>query len=94
MDDIVIVYKLERFAGDEVFNDFRFDNFERNVVVPINTNPDVKAAKNNFYSFESTIRAAGTEDYNVYFALYRRDNDGQPKLYGYYYWDPRIIVAG
>jgi len=92
-DEAVLVYKLQRFSGEEVFNSFHCESFERNVPIPGGDAVLPEVVKtDNFWFYGASIRKAGKEGYNVTFAVYTRGEDGSIKPYGYYSWDPEIVV--
>jgi len=96
-EDAVLLYGLPRFSGDQVTSDFQYQNFTKSTVIPNSaTQPlPAKIADEDFWFFQASIIKKGTEGYGVRFGLYTRDlNTGQPVLYGYYWWDPQITVAG
>lgn len=96
-DDAVIVYDIERWSGDQVFNQFVPNLVERKrAAVPDPDTDNGLPAKNlvaDFNSLDSKVRKAGKQNFYVYFALYTLAEDGETqKLLGYYYWDPTITV--
>jgi nematocidal protein AidA len=97
-DDAVIVYNISYWKRDQVFNNFETTTIVRKgAVEPNPANPNGLPALHtplNFNSLESRVKASGTEDFYVSFALYTLDDSGQNQnLYGYFYWDPTITVA-
>lgn len=97
-DDAVIVYNIQYWKGDQVFNQFVPDLVTRTGAVQ--PNPETSnglppvLAKVNFSSFDSKVRNGGTENFYVVFALYSLSADGETQqLFGYYYWDPTITVS-
>lgn len=96
-EDGVLLFNLPRYSGDQVFSDFEYQQFNKSTVVPnSNTEPlPAATADQDFWFFEADVVADGTENYEVQFGLYTRNEEtGQPELYGYYKWDPEITVAG
>jgi hypothetical protein len=96
-DDAVIVYGINHWSGDQVFNQFVPNLVERKyAVVPDPDTSNGLPAKKllvDFTSLDSRVRKAGRENFYVYFALYTLANDGETQnLLGYYYWDPTITV--
>ncbi len=97
-DDAVIIYGIKYWSGANVFNQFVTDLVTRQRAVMPNVNtpnglPAVQASL-NFTSLDSKVKAAGTENFYVYFALYTLGADGETQnLFGYYYWDPTITVS-
>lgn len=97
-DDAVIVYGIQYWQRDHVFNQFVPNSVVRTgAVMPNSDTPNGLPAlqtKINFSSFDSKIKQSGTEDFYVFFALYTLAPDGEnQKLFGYYYWDPTITVG-
>lgn len=96
-EDAVLIYALDWFKGDQVTSPFAYQNFEKSAVVaqgPASALP-ARIVDEEFWFFQASIVKKGTENYNVKFGLYTRDNTtGQPTLFGFYYWDPVIRVAG
>jgi len=97
-DDAVIIYGIQKYGGDNVFNTFTTNLVTRSgAVVPdpnqLNGLPATTASI-NFCSYSAAIRAKGTENFVVQFALYTLDKTHETQqLYGYYQWDPTIIVS-
>lgn len=96
-DDAVIIYGIEYWKGDRVFNTFTTNIVTRNQAVQPNPDeqdgiPPLKVPQ-NFTSYDSKIRKGGTENFYVRIALYTMADDGQTQnLYGYFYWDPQVVV--
>ncbi len=97
-DDAVIVYGIKYWSGDKVFNQFVPNLVTRaHAVMPDTTTsnglPPVTTSM-NFTSLDSRVAKAGTENFYVYFALYTLAADGETQqLFGYYYWDPTVVVS-
>lgn len=96
-DDAVIVYGIEYWSGDKVFNQFTPDQVQRKgaVVPDVTTSNGLPAVQvtSNFMSLDTRVAAQGKENFYVYFALYTLDGTGEKqKLFGYYYWDPSVTV--
>ncbi|EZP36343.1 inclusion body protein [Janthinobacterium sp. HH104] len=97
-DSAVIVYGINYWNGDKVFNTFVSNTItRRNAAVP-NTDssnglPAVQQSR-NFSNFTAQVSKSGTENFYVYIAVYSLNDDGQTQsLYGYFYWDPQITVG-
>ncbi|OOV18262.1 inclusion body family protein [Flavobacterium sp. LM4] len=96
-DDSVILYGIKYWVGDKVFNTFTTNIVTRNRAVQPNPDqpngiPPVLTVQ-NFTSYDSKIARGGTENFYVYIAVYTLASDGQTQeLYGYYYWDPQVVV--
>lgn len=98
-DDAVIVYDIQYWQKDRVFNHFVPNLVTRKKAVmpdPDSNNglPAIQAPI-IFSTLDSRVRQSGTEDFYVKFALYTLDpKDGDSQvLFGYYYWDPTITVG-
>ncbi|MEO7065481.1 MAG: inclusion body family protein [Rhodanobacter sp.] len=97
-DDAVIVYGIQYWKGDKVFNQFVPNLVTRTgaVMPDSSTSNGLPAiqAKVNFSSFDSKVSNAGVENFYVFFALYKLSDNGEnQELFGYFYWDPTITVA-
>ena len=96
-DDAVILYGIKYWKGDKVFNTFTTNIVTRNRAVQpdpgqLNGIPPILTTQ-NFTSYDSKIARGGTENFYVYIAVYTLASDGQAQeLYGYYYWDPQVVV--
>ncbi|CAM4014238.1 MULTISPECIES: inclusion body family protein [Flavobacterium] len=96
-DDAVILYGIKYWKGDKVFNTFTTNIVTRNRAVQpdpdqLNGIPPILTSQ-NFTSYDSKIARGGTENFYVYIAVYTLASDGQTQeLYGYYYWDPQVVV--
>ncbi len=92
-DDAALVYGIKRYSGDEVFNTFHGEEFEREVPMPGGDSILPAEMKRDFFWFYgASVKKVGTEGYKVIFALYTRDSSGKVSTYGYYSWDPYIRV--
>jgi nematocidal protein AidA len=97
-DDAIIVYNIVHWSGDSVFNSFRHNFVKRTgAAVPDTSQPTGLPALHepiNFTYIASDVSQHGTENFYVYFALYKMAADGETQnLFGYFYWDPTITVA-
>ncbi len=95
-DDAVLLYGMPKFKGDDVTGPFQYKMFRRSTVVPQNESQPLPAriVEEDFWFFQSELRKKGTEQYKVQFALYKRGNDGNPLLVGYFEWDPTFTARG
>lgn len=90
----VILYKLFKISGDNVFNktDFELQSFSKvDTVAPASFNPLVLKSPNptqDFWFAQNTVNNKGTEYYGLQFAVYNSDLS----LYGYFSWDPKIVA--
>ncbi|EIL95974.1 hypothetical protein UU5_08635 [Rhodanobacter sp. 115] len=97
-DDAVIVYGIQYWKGDQVFNQFVPNLVTRNGAVMPDANSEnglpALQTKIDFSSFDSKVRNGGTENFYVVFALYTLSDNGEnQEVFGYYYWDPTITVS-
>jgi hypothetical protein len=97
-DDAIIIYGINYWSGDKVFNTFVPDVVTRRfAVMPDTTTPNGVPAVTtsmNFTSLDARIARSGKEQFYVYFALYTLASDGNTQqLFGYYFWDPTITVS-
>ncbi|UIK01142.1 inclusion body family protein (plasmid) [Rhizobium leguminosarum] len=96
-DDAVIIYGIQYWNGDKVFNQFVPNVVTRKKAVfpnPETSNglPPLQEQM-TFATYDAKVARSGKENFYVYFALYKLSDDGQSQnLYGYYCWDPQIIV--
>ncbi|WP_341902805.1 AidA/PixA family protein [Fluviicola taffensis] len=94
-DDAVIIYNVT--GGTSVLNDFISACVNRPKAVQPSAGGNGLPAVNysrNFMTLESKVKAPGTANLLVNFALYRLSPNGQEQvLYGYYKYDPKIIVG-
>ena len=93
-DSAAFTYRMDKFRGAQVTDTPEFKVFRRTSMVPTSaTPPTVNQASQSFWFMTSEVLNPGEEGYNIQFGLYTRDRGvaGQ-NLYGYFYWDPTIIV--
>jgi len=92
-DDAILIYGIRN--TEQVFNKFTYNGFTLNgaVLPDISKDNGLPAlhSRSTFYSFESRVIRTGKDLFNLQFALYERDGENQ-NIYGYYEWDPTIIV--
>jgi nematocidal protein AidA len=98
-DDAVIVYGIKYNKGDQVFNPFQANIVTRNrAVMPDPRSPNHNGlpplhAQMTFSSYDTKIARSGTENFNVWIALFTLADDGQTQeLFGYFWWDPAVTV--
>lgn len=97
-EDMVLLYGMPRFSGDEVLSGFAYEEFTKSTVVagtdPASPLPP-SIVDEKFWFYQANVVTKGTEGFKMQFALYVRDpTNNQPVLYGYFQWDPTIRVAG
>jgi hypothetical protein len=95
-EDAVLLYAIERFSGARVFSNFIYQDFQKSTVAPNSTTQPLPAqiVTETFWFYQAYIVEAGTASYRMQFALYTRDSNGAPTLFGYFVWDPSITVSG
>ena len=94
-EDAVLIYGINKFSGTQVFSDFESKEFTKSGVSPSGTSVlPATISDQKFWFFEADVVNKGTEGYKVVFALYERDGNGNPAVFGYYSWDPTITVNG
>lgn len=91
-DQPVILYKLFKFGGTDVFMNpnFELQNFPgSDTIVPTGFNPLVtQKSTANFWFAQNTVNQKGTENYGLCFGLY----DSNMNLFGFFSWDPAITA--
>jgi hypothetical protein len=96
-EDAVLLYGMARIERTQVLSDFEYQNVQQSTVAP-NSTSDPLPARIETHTFEfhqASVIAAGTEGYDMKFALHIRDlNIGQLILYGYFSWNLKITVQG
>jgi hypothetical protein len=94
----VIMYNVQKFGGSNVFGDFTSKVFTAPGVQPsVGASPLPIQVVNTmtYWFYQADVITSGTEQYNISFALYTLDRAaGTMKLFGYFVWDPTIIVKG
>lgn len=98
-DDAVIVYGIQPIGNQtNVFNHFDVDLVTRQKAVQ--PNPDTQngipaiQTQVTFSSLTSRVKQQGTEGFWIQFGLYKLADDKETQqLYGYFSWDPTIIVT-
>ena len=94
LDNPILVYKINKFGGNDVFSQFNSETITTKTVEPSSPNvlpPVVEERK--FWYYQANVNNPGTENYQVWFAMYQRVRGGNPQLFGYFYWDPTITVT-
>lgn len=90
-----LIYEISRYNGANVFT--AFSSQTQNVKTAVSNGNGVipPIIKDESFSFlTAKVKEVGTENYRVIFALYTRENSRQPVLFGYFSWDPTIVVHG
>jgi hypothetical protein len=97
MDNAVLVYSIDPFIGEKnnVFNEFSSKVYTKSVIQAVAGQSPIPPtfADVKFWFYETTVKQTGTENFQVSFGLYRRvRGQADPVLYGYFQWDPTIVV--
>lgn len=94
-EDAVLLYRLPRFQGDQVLNNFEHKYVREWTVAPHSEHSVVpaKILEEDFWFYQADVSDIVSGGYLVQFALYVRDNDGKPLLFGFFAWDLTITVA-
>ncbi len=95
-EDAVLLYAVARSSGAQVFSSFNYQSFQKSTVAPNSATQPLPAqiVMETFWFYQTNVVEAGTEGYKIQFALYTRDSNGAPTLYGYFVWSPSITVSG
>ncbi|THF53294.1 hypothetical protein E6C50_03580 [Flavobacterium supellecticarium] len=95
-NNAVIIYNIQKFGGTDVFGPFTSKVFTAAGVQPsagASPLPIQQVNGMSYWFYQADVIKPGTENYNVSFALYTMDRaSGNMKLFGYFVWDPTIIV--
>jgi hypothetical protein len=96
MDNPVLIYGLGPIGGSpNVFGTFISTTIEKTGIIPgsgIETIPP-NFTKMKFWYYQSTVEKSGTENFNIKYAIYQRVRGKEnPELFGYFQYDPKIIV--
>jgi hypothetical protein len=91
MDNAVLIYRIAKHGGYDVFSPFISRKYGQQADSAQGLPPVFKQM--GFWFYETSVQKAGTEKWYVSFALYIRVR-GQvdPVLYGYFYWNPTVVV--
>jgi len=95
MDSSILIYNIAKLGGEDVFGPFVPRKYvEEPAPTPDSTQKLPSTFKQlGFWFYETSIQKAGTEKWKVSFALYIRvKGQVDPVLYGYFYWDPTVVV--
>lgn len=94
MDNPVFIYKINKFGGSDVFDLFNNYVITTKTVIGGTPNPlPPQVITETFDYYQANVMNKGTENYQVWFAMYQRQRSGDPTLVGYFYWDPKITVT-
>ncbi|WP_459209756.1 inclusion body family protein [Aquimarina rhabdastrellae] len=90
----VVLYNVAKLSGDDVFSSFISRSFETKTPIPNKPNPLPPLFENRTFSFyQADVEKVGSQNFTIWFALYERRRGGNPELYGYFKWDPKITVS-
>lgn len=89
-EEIALITKIAHNTGDLVVTNLHTVKYTDYPVPNVEGGTD----KQSFFFYKGEITYVGTENYNVYFTLYTRNDENKPELYGYFAWDPQIQVKG
>lgn len=93
----VLIYDMVPIEGSaRVLEDLRSQTYTKSGVTPHSHDSVLPEAivDRKYWFLQGSIANRGTEKYWIRFALYQRDQNGEPTLKGYYAWDPEITVNG
>lgn len=90
--DIVLLSGLSSVNKAEVLCRFEYCAVTRSAVAPRKGSTKLAVHNVDVCFYENSTNRTGTEDLQVEFALYVRDDMGEPELFGYYSWNPTITV--
>ncbi|CAB3749399.1 hypothetical protein GQ57_00180 [Burkholderia sp. MSh2] len=94
-EDSALIYNVQHFSGDQVFNKFATHTIEQTGASSADETPDIiaSAAQSRvFQSFNSIAKSSGSESLATVFALYTREPNSK-KLFGYFYWTWQAYAA-
>jgi len=93
-DDAIIIYGIRN--TEQVFNKFDYLYFKLTGAASPDINQDnglpALHIESKFYSYESRVKKAGKDMFWVQFALYVKSDGENQTLFGFYEWDPTIVV--
>lgn len=98
-DDAVILYGIQPTGNVNVFNNFNYEKITRTGAVMPNpsTTNGIPAAQGTitFSSYSAQVAQSGTELFWVQYGLYIVDPNNKENqiLFGYFAWDPTIVVS-
>lgn len=93
-DDAALLYDISRSGGRRVFENFNPLTLMTDSLIPTRQAPlDTELVENvQFLFMESQVLEYGKETENISFALYKRNDLGQPALFGYYQFSETFKV--
>lgn len=78
-------------GGDEILTDCTSQIEERAGIVP-QSPTDVRLVQKQFQFYQCVVASHGTGSYDLVFALYDRDEEGQPSLTDHYRWAMQLTA--
>ncbi len=87
-EQAVLLEEIRHASGDDILKDFKSQILEATVIAP-HSQTDVLPArlvKKRFQFYHCIIANYGTGSYDLVFALYDRNEEGQPRLISHYRW--------
>jgi Inclusion body protein. len=94
-DQSAVIYKIVKYSGVQVTSDPTMLVAYPTVPIPNAANPTTYTAVNTQADvyMNCNVLIKGTEGYQVWFYIVNKDqNTGALTTFGYYYWDPTIVV--
>jgi hypothetical protein len=95
-NNAVAIYKIAKFGGVNVFSDFTSRVFTAPGIQPspgASPLPILTVNNMTYWFYQADVINSGTENYNISFAFYSLSRaTGKMELFGYFVWDPTIIV--
>lgn len=94
-DQSAIIYKIAKFSGTQVTSDPVMMVAYPTMPIPNAANPTTYNSVNTQADIymNCNVLTKGTEGYQVWFYIVNKDpNTGALSTFGYYYWDPSIVV--
>ncbi len=90
----VLLVDVQGAGGDEILTSFTNQTLKQTVIAPQSLT-DVLPARNiqkQFRFCQCVVNSEGTGIYDLVFALFDRNEDGQPQLIGHYRWAMQLTA--
>lgn len=93
-ENLVLLEDVRFAGGAEILSNISSGSQSRTVVVPASVAEALPAAfaERPFYFVQGEIAGEGVGSYDVAFAIFYRDETGQPRLQGHYQWAMTLTV--
>lgn len=93
-EDAVLVQSIGEAAEGTVVEDAALLMLPQTAVAPSSNAGELTAAptERNFWFWQFDVAGEGTQAFSPVFALYDRDEEGQPRFAGLYRWDLQLTV--